>query len=1131
MRKTLLYTVLLTVLSLFTGYGKAHAESPYKCDFNTTISTDKNDFKVATGWGHVVNGYFCYDDYDTYYVSYTYSANGGIDGSGALEVGDQTAVGPSMSYDTGSTTDLLVTPKLNGASSIYVKKTKASGTVKFYKVTKSGISYSRGSQISVTLPTLSTDEFVKVEIPEQTDAYVGIYGSCVIFDNFEADDADVTPVKGLTVTGVTNNSGSTVDCDADNNFTLNFTATIMNTGDVVLNPGDEGYSLSIVNYSRDNAVISTTSITEALAVGATTTVNITGTAAYADYPDRNRYDVMENISQTSKMAGWIEFKPYLPAVSLRSADNTKIEAGATIDYGRTTESVTKTFTLNNTGAAPLNLTAITLPEGFSTNVTFPLNIAAGESSEINIKLDADKFGVFFGDVTFKVDNIDDFVFKVNGIVMDPSKYYVDFEDNKIPTGAIAEESWSVAGNGTSDNRYSLSHGSRGDGTETKFITPLLKVTEGEVMTVDVARTNFNSYGSDIYLKVYYSADRKTWTEVKSIASTELSGTRIDYNKYISKFTTFTIEGVPAGNYYIGFGACYTTIDNIYGFEKVDVAHDWLITSAEVAASGMVNKEYTAKATVKNNNDKEVEADSYTATLYVGRQAIASETVPAIAAGASQDFVFNFTPNTAGTFDAYVVFKDNNDDYTVSTDAVELTIAEEAATDVKQIGEIVIKSNGDITTGNYAPLGLSYYNSESQSVYTAEQLGLKNGDKIGSLTWKGYNSSADLTTNIKVYIANVDYETLSKDGFEGINTEGMTKVYEGSYTFKMDGSSKNTVDLLSVNIAEPFVYDGTNLCIVVQSSSDKWKANNFEVTNISDQCVARRSDGDITKATYSNTNLPVVYLGVVKDPVVISGTVKDTNDDAIEGAVVTMKSDDVIYTATTDAEGAYSLNVIQKDLTYDLTVAAAGYETVTESGITPETTDAKNFSLTALETETGTISAAGYSTFSNLNRAAQITDAEVYTAKLNGTTLTLTKVEDGKVPANTGVILKGTEGSVTTYTVTYGVSATELTNNDLIAAKAETVGNGNICVLAKRDGVVGFYTLADNNKVGLGKAYIELPAGSEAKALTFEFAETTGITEIESADADGKMYNLLGQPVNRATAKGIVIKNGKKYILK
>ncbi len=1122
MRKTLLYTVLLTVLSLFTGYGKAHAESPYKCDFNTTISTDKNDFKVATGWGHVVNGYFCYDDYDTYYVSYTYSANGGIDGSGALEVGDQTAVGPSMSYDTGSTTDLLVTPKLNGASSIYVKKTKASGTVKFYKVTKSGISYSRGSQISVTLPTLSTDEFVKVEIPEQTDAYVGIYGSCVIFDNFEADDADVTPVKGLTVTGVKNNSGSTVNCDADNNFTLNFTATIMNTGDVVLNPGDEGYSLSIVNYSRDNAVISTTSITEALAVGATTIVNITGTAAYADYPDRNRYDVMENITHTSKMAEWIEFKPYLPAVSLRSADNTKIEAGATIDYGRTTEPVTKTFTLNNTGAAPLNLTAITLPEGFSTDVTFPLNIAAGESSEINIKLDADKFGVFFGDVTFKVDNIDDFVIKVNGIVMDPSKYFVTFEDQKIPVGAIAEKSWSVAENGTSDNRYSLSHGSRGDGTETKFITPLLKVTEGEVMTVDVARTNFKSYGSDIYLKVYYSADRKTWTEVKSIASTELSGTRIDYNKFISKFTTFNIEGVPAGNYYIGFGACYTTIDNIYGFEKVDIAHDWLITSAEVAASGMVNKEYTAKVTVKNNNDKEVEADSYTATLYVGRQAIASETVPAIAVGESQDFIFNFTPNTAGTFDAYVVFKDNNDDYSVSTDVVELTIAEEAATDVMQIGEVN-------STGVYVPLALNWNNSESQAVYTADQLGLKSGDKIGSLTWKGYNSADNLVATVEVYLANVENETLASS--EVLNTGDMTQVYSGSYTFKKEGGYGNTVDHLSINISEPFVYAGQSLCIVVKSKSDTYKQNYFEVTNINGQCVSKQWDNTGNEPTsYTARQLPVVYVGVVKDPVVISGTVK-SGDDAIEGAVVTMKSDDVIYTATTDAEGAYSLNVIQKDLTYDLTVAAAGYETYTESGITPETTDAKNFSLTALETETGTISAAGYSTFSNLNRAAQITDAEVYTAKLNGTTLTLTKVEDGKVPANTGVILKGTEGNVTTYTVTYGVSATELTNNDLIAAKAETVGNGNICVLAKRDGVVGFYTLADNNKVGLGKAYIELPAGSEAKALTFEFAETTGITEIESADADGKMYNLLGQPVNRATAKGIVIKNGKKYILK
>ena len=67
-----------------------------------------------------------------------------------------------------------------------------------------------------------------------------------------------------------------------------------------------------------------------------------------------------------------------------------------------------------------------------------------------------------------------------------------------------------------------------------------------------------------------------------------------------------------------------------------------------------------------------------------------------------------------------------------------------------------------------------------------------------------------------------------------------------------------------------------------------------------------------------------------------------------------------------------------------------------------------------------------------------------------------------------------------------------------------------------------------------KAFLRVPASSGAKFLSFTFGEeTTGINGITASDAEQNgtaLYNLAGQRVAKGY-KGLVIKNGKKYLVK
>jgi len=189
-----------------------------------------------------------------------------------------------------------------------------------------------------------------------------------------------------------------------------------------------------------------------------------------------------------------------------------------------------------------------------------------------------------------------------------------------------------------------------------------------------------------------------------------------------------------------------------------------------------------------------------------------------------------------------------------------------------------------------------------------------------------------------------------------------------------------------------------------------------------------------------------------------------------------------------------------------------------------------------ESVSTTVSSVGYATFSStyaldLDHISGGT-AYVVTSAANG--YIHLEEASGVVPANTGLILKAENGG----TVTIPVSAsagTAPTTNYLVAVTADntTVTAGNY-VLAAEDDVAGFYLIGKTTAtLNAGKAYLssDIPVSGGAKARLLFADDATAIKTIAvDAAESGAIYNVAGQRVN-AAYKGIVIKNGKKYLNK
>ena len=200
---------------------------------------------------------------------------------------------------------------------------------------------------------------------------------------------------------------------------------------------------------------------------------------------------------------------------------------------------------------------------------------------------------------------------------------------------------------------------------------------------------------------------------------------------------------------------------------------------------------------------------------------------------------------------------------------------------------------------------------------------------------------------------------------------------------------------------------------------------------------------------------------------------------------------------------------------------------------------KSVKIVALDVpeETVTISPSGYSTYAAYYPVdySKLDDLKAYTVKLNPEKAEIVMNEvEGVVPAGVAVLLKGKAN--TDYRLKKAEGLQDVTSDlKLSDGTITSTTEKTVYGLATVNGKDGFYKASKGKTIPAKCAYLEVKnSANPAKfySLGDHSGSTTGITSVknEAADNNAPMYNLAGQLVDKGY-KGIVIKNGKKIVLK
>lgn len=887
-----------------------------------------------------------------------------------IYMSDGSVKGTSTSSSTYVTNPILVTPQVMGDVIINYKVDEGydswdddgygygsydeGGTIEFWDYMKSGDAYTKGSSLGYGYATSYANKTVTVDpghcIGIELDSSQVMSVTYTLYDPSQ----DTEERRALTLTSpkyVT--TSTTFYADENNNVEVSFNITITNSGNVVLNPGDENYTLTL--YTDTHGDLVTIPITEALAVGEQKTVTVTGTfpisllaaksSTQSDGSYRAGFRVRENFKRTYQALPWADVFPYELKYQFQNGNvSTAVTA---LDFGFLTGTASKTITLMNQGSRVVNVTAMDVPTGFTVDAAAPFTVASARetehSKELTISVKDDASGIINGTLSLTIEGADEpLTLDLSGVVASGDNFFENFEGAEMPAGWIIDSDLALAtpdakawGEG---NTHVLANSK--STVTARAITPRLTATEGETLVFQAAPAN--TYGSYPKVSVYYSTNRLDWSLLKSIVNP--SAAEGDDEKFASSKPSgssdvapliYTVD-MPAGEGYLAFDICYARIDNVYGCHAAAVEHDLMYTASNVPSAGIVNHAVNTSATVKNLNTTAEAAGSYTMELLVnGEVAKTATETPELASATAVPFEMSFTPHEAGTYTVRYRLS-IGENYTLETSDYTIEVAAESANADITVGTgslISTPSSSDTT-----PICNYYKNTHSELVFTEDylaQYGITPGTKLTGIAFNGYyDTNKTFTGTYKVYLTPTELSAIAPADVVAL-TDDMLVYSNTSYTEPKGGSIGDAAPVLKVTFDTPYTYNGGNMLLGIVGEFGSWSSSCQYVGDTSEGMVARAilraTDSSIETASWKQAKMfAQTIFTVAQTPASVAGVIYGDTDKTVTvaDAEIVLTSGDVMYKGTSDENGAYSINVFQSDKEYNLKVTATGYNDYT-----------------------------------------------------------------------------------------------------------------------------------------------------------------------------------------------------------
>ena len=226
--------------------------------------------------------------------------------------------------------------------------------------------------------------------------------------------------------------------------------------------------------------------------------------------------------------------------------------------------------------------------------------------------------------------------------------------------------------------------------------------------------------------------------------------------------------------------------------------------------------------------------------------------------------------------------------------------------------------------------------------------------------------------------------------------------------------------------------------------------------------------------------------------------------------------------------------------YDHTNSGSGDILNRNSGPVTSGSYQTDWTLEEITTLPVNITSAGYATLYSPVALTIPTGVQAYyISSLTSTEATLTEITT-TIPAETPVILAGSEGTYNFATTTADAfSGTNKLEGQIVAisVSADDVTNKVYYTLQQNvaGDAVGLFPKTAAGSIAGFKAYLpasNLPS-ADVKGFTFNFEGTDGITSVVNGtltEGNEAIYNLAGQRMNKLQ-RGINIVNGKKFIVK